>query len=496
MKSKLGLLKNMNVYIKSISVNLFSGIFNSVINFNNGLNIISGVNGTGKTELLKLLKTNNIVLSDPQKNSSNVSIYPISPKRNTEKQSTDSILQAVKTQDKTIQKFIEQIKSLNIKDSGFENYPSFGELFIQEYDSLMQDGSTGYDKAIELTAHKFNEVLAQVFPDYKIEASWLIATGNTNAKLDLKIKKYNSQPITHDQLSTGEREVLALLFSIFVTRDKEDIYLIDEPEIHLNWDLEKGLFDFFDWFCEKFEKQIIVVTHSRVIFKEKFYKKSQFLVWENGKIVNSLQIKDEQKVSIAGEVAEIVGTVQFDETTFFVEDKQHKLFVEELANILGKKVQVIVCNGKSNVVSMYELLKSSDKDNVYFLIDGDNQGSNILDDRFIVLRKYCIENYLLDIPILAKTVKSAEEDLRIKIVECINEMSSNHHNLVFKKLAEVANPFPFEVLDTLSGDIISSKLCSKYNLEAKQLVRDYIKIVQSENKLDIIFGEITIKLKT
>lgn len=485
----------MNTYIKSVAVDLFNGIFNTVINFSNGLNIVSGVNGSGKTQLLKLIKDNKGTASEDKKNSADLAILAISPKRNTEKQTIDSIFQQVKTQDKTVQSFINNIKGWHIRDTGFENYPSFAELFIQEYNSLMQDGVTGYEKAIALTSNKFNEVLGQVFPDYQIEASWVSGQVDLAGRLDLRIKKYDSHPITIDQLSTGEREVFALLFCIFVSRDKEDVYLIDEPEIHLNWDLERGLFGFFEWFCNKFGKQIIVVTHSRIIFRPEFYGRTQFLVWENSKIICKKEISEKQKSSIAGEVSNIVNIMDSSKPIFFVEDNQHKLFVAELASVLGKDVEVIVCGNKTAVKAIFEMLKNSTSGKTYFLTDGDNESSKIVDERFIHLQKYCIENYLFDPYILSKIFSTDEANVKQKVIDCVKDLT--HQNLiVYKKVAENLTPFPFEILDTLDCSKISEKLAQKFGQKTSEIVGPYIRTAHTEDRLDSIFGELTVKIKS
>ncbi|MFA6662372.1 MAG: AAA family ATPase [Bacilli bacterium] len=483
-----------NIYIKSVPVNLFNGVFNTVINFNNGLNIISGINGTGKTQVLQLLKNNQGVSSDATKRTSELSIFAISPKRNTEKQAIDSIFQQVRTQGKSMQTFFTSINNYQMKDSGFESYPSFAELFIQEYESIMQDGVTGHSKAIEETSRKFNEVLDQVFKDYKIEAQWIAGQDGISGKLDIKIRKYSADPINIDQLSTGEREVFALLFCIFVSRDKEDIYLIDEPEIHLNWDLEKGLFYYFNWFCTKFEKQIIVVTHSRIIFKEEFYLKTQFLLWDDGKIICRPQISEEQKASIAGDMSETINTVKFDKKTFFVEDTMQKMFVEELANTLEKEVEVIICGSKDNVTSLYKLFQKTGVNNSYFLVDGDNEGCNISDDRYIKLKKYCIENYLLNPYLLSKVLNISEEDIKEKMLSCISELPRNKHLAILKKLVEIADPFPFDILDNVKGKDIIEKLVKKYEKTKEDLVKPYVELAQKEGKINDMFDEITSKM--
>ncbi len=471
-------------------VNMFNGIFNITVTFDNGLNIISGVNGTGKTQILRLLKENKGITSTAEKSSDQLSIFAISPKRNTEKEAIDSIFQQVRTQNKTIKTFFGQIKGFQIKDSGFENYPSFAELFIQEYDSLMQDGVTGHKLAIEKTSESFNEVLSKVFPEYKIKATWVLGETDLSGKLDLKISKYSTEPISIEYLSTGEREMFALLFAIFVSRHEEDIYLIDEPEIHLNWDLEKGLFQFFDWFGTKFEKQIIIVTHSRIIFKKEFYPRTQFLVWKNNQIISRSEITDKQKESIAGELSDSISISDFSKTTYFVEDETQKLIINFLAEKFNKTVSIVVCGNKSNVKSMYSLLLKEQSDLLYFLVDGDNEGNGIVDPNFISLGKYCIENYLLNISILSSLLSKTEDQIKIMLVDCLKKISSNKHFLVYKKLAENSSDFPLDVLDTYSGKDLLKCFASDLNKTVPELTKEILEKIALEDKLDGIFSEI------
>ena len=50
-------MSNTNPYITKLkSINLLNGLLTGEITFQNGLNIVSGENGTGKTKLLQLIK--------------------------------------------------------------------------------------------------------------------------------------------------------------------------------------------------------------------------------------------------------------------------------------------------------------------------------------------------------------------------------------------------------------------------------------------------------
>jgi len=45
-----------------------------------------------------------------------------------------------------------------------------------------------------------------------------------------------------------------LIFALFYGKDLVQVYLIDEPEIHLNWQLEEKLFEFLNWFSNEYKK--------------------------------------------------------------------------------------------------------------------------------------------------------------------------------------------------------------------------------------------------
>lgn len=488
----------MNYWIESIPINIFGGKFNTTVEFKNGLNIISGVNGTGKTELLKLLKSNQSLLAenpDNKRTAADVNVFAISPKRNTEKKTIDTILDEYKTQSKSPKKFLETIRSLTIKDSGFENYSSFAEIFVIKYRALADDGKTSYEVAIKKTEENFNRILDRVFPGYKIIAKWLYENSTGIGKLSLQVQKKKLSPINIESLSTGEREVFALLFNIFTSRDDEDIYLIDEPEIHLNWNLEKGLFSFLKWFCEKYEKQVIVTTHSRIIFQTDFIERVQFFIWENNRIKVRNRIPEEERIKIAGEATEFLRVVQLPKKTFFVEDKTHQLVLKILSEKTETDIDINVCGNKSTVISLFKLTQkgSGEWKNSYFLVDGDNEGIAILNDRFIVLSKYCIENYFFNIQILSEVLLKTEEEIKSAILDSIKEKATSSSLLVYKKLAELSGSFPFEILDFFDCAILIKHFAEKFQISKETLIKKYIEQAAQEEKLDSIFGEVTTK---
>jgi|GEM_PF-1601544 len=414
----------MSAYIKSIKITEFEGALDQALEFEEGLNILSGENGTGKTTVLKKIKEfaggNNpsiAIFSDNEKITlpNQLSIYALSPKRNSEKKTISNILSYLRSTSKTMDNQLEEVRNRAINDSTFEAYPSFGELFILYFDEKCKDGGEQIGKMNEVTT-EFNEVIQKVFPDYSFVSSWDLLSGRP----DIKLKIGSRAPLSLEKLSLGQQEVLSLIFNIYTSKGKYNIYLIDEPEIHLNWNLEKGLFQFLDWFCVNHDKQIITVTHSRTIFEEPFYEKAKFLVWEDVNIKYQSDISDAQREAIVGELAATINVVAPTSKTFFVEDKMHEFVIDTIAQKLGKTISTVKCGNSANVKSFYGLSKdksSAWRENGYYVVDGDNEGNPFPgESRFIHLNKYSIDSYVFNLDLLSEILGKSVDVIQKEIL--------------------------------------------------------------------------------
>ncbi len=478
-------MSNTNPHIQSIFVNLFNGIFNAEIKFNNGLNILSGENGTGKTMVIQQLKSGgnkkffNDITTDK--------IVVFNPLRNAEKRTQEQILQRLRSQDLNIKKINDALKGYVINDWQLTTYYSFGEVFVLAYEDLIDSGGITKDNAVKETSDGFNKILKQVFPQYEIVAEW------KDKQLNISVKKQENILVPIQSLSRGESEVFALIFNIYANRDQEDIFLIDEPELHLNWDLERGLFRFLDLFCEEYKKQIIVATHSRVIFEGEFLPKTQFFVWENGYITVKDKPTDEIRQKIAGDALQLVTAFDINKAVFYVEDEPQKKVLEFLKNHFSKDFSIFVVNGRPNVQNLCRYLTNEGYKNAYFLADGDNQGipkELEKNNQYIQLKKYSIENYFLNFTILAKTTNKTEEDIKNAIKEAIKTSPEDQHTKSFKSLAEVSD-IPDEVLDTYNAKKIIEVVSQSLNLNSgSNLMDKFLEKCKEENEIEEIFREI------
>jgi predicted ATPase len=457
-------------------VNILNGVLKAAIPFQPGLNIISGENGTLKTKLLQEIKAGRFRPSDGAQ--SMPRIQAISPKRNSERRAIDAIFQTMRQQNKSYDTFVRERGGAQINDTTFENYPSLGELFFFALEHRNRDGGSQIDHMNSITK-EFNGVIRELFRDYELSSKWNPSTGTPQLKL-IK-KQVNEVPI--EALSTGEQEILSIVTNLYSTHNEYDVYLIDEPEVHLNWHLEDRLFAYLNEFCERYSKQIIVATHSRVIFKQDFLSKTIFFYWDDeGQVRWNSELSSEQRKRIAGEAIEIIRLGDFSHRTFFVEDNEQESVVRILGEKLDAQVAVSVCGNAPNVRSLYRRAKADGGwEKAFFLEDGDNQNSPFPgEDQFIHLSKYSIENFLIDFNIATLITGKCKEELQRIIY---NSVIANKYKILGK------SKFLEFLIEQLKPEDLTEDLLAK--LDASVIFPDYLKSLESSfyDYLDIYISE-------
>lgn len=474
--------------ITVFKVDLFDGAFSEKLSFLPHLNLVSGENGTGKTNLLRQIKTqlNLASLDEPGKP---INILAISPKRNSERKNLQTVINQFKQQNRGLDNFILERLGAQINDNTFENYPSLGDLFYLSFDKKMRGGKIPAPEYMNQVVEEFNKVVKSVFDNYEIVATW----DSKNGIPDIKLKKNTNREIPLEFLSLGEQEVLSLVLNIFSSKDLVDVFLIDEPEVHLNWNLEERLFDFFKDFCVKNNKQMIVATHSRIIFKESFLKVTKFLYWEENKVKVTTNLSPDHKKKLAGEAIDIIRLRDFSKPTFFIEDEAQKRVLEEFSTQLGKEISVSIAGNCSNVRSIYKLsINDGGWLNAFFLEDGDNSENPYPNKpNFIHLDKYCIENYFLDSDIISSLYSKTPEEIKQTILDTIKTKK----NLILKKNKHLdflidrltITDITKERLSSFDGSIILDLIIEKMELKKDTFTKDFIHHCISNSILAKIF---------
>lgn len=449
------------------------------LDFSSGLNLLAGRNGAYKTKILEHLI----------KNKANRSVYGFSPQRNTMAQELKQAVQQIDTKQKTKESLLAQFEtSSKILPSGFTEYPSLPELFSIQAKGMYEPINNEVTKkeAFEIVAKEFNEILSNIFTDIKIVVE--------ETQGDILVEKYG-QRFSVAQLSTGEREVIGLVINLEYLRETHDIFLIDEPEIHLNWSLEKALFKYLNMFSTKYSKQIIAATHSRIVFDKDFIGKTSFLFYDGGILKVENKPSEDVVADLAGEAVQYIDSFILDwnsttQKTFFVEDDTQKSVVEALFD----SCHVINCDGKEKVISIINLLNrmsDTERCKYYGLVDSDNNNNRPVEN-LIILSKCSVENYFLNPVILSMVLNLNSRDIESKIKDFMNKSSGKVG--VFKKISEIDNYQEYLAFFPDAKGLLRS-ICSFDWLNEKEKRKEFIEvyITQDSGCFDEIKSQVLVE---
>lgn len=445
----------MSNYIDSATFDIQPGALVGTMTFRRGLNLLSGENGTFKTKLLQALRSGAVISYHENQEASPPRVQAISPKRNSQRRAVQQIYDEMRRSNTKLDAYLS---ARNIDDGTFEPYPSLGDLFYVVYNDLCRDGGDQIEKMYDAVTD-FNGVIKRIFEHYELQATW----DSTLGAPSISLLKHGVTQVPLEGLSLGEQEILSLATYIHSSRDSYDIFLIDEPEVHLNWHLEEKLFEFLDDYCQSYEKQMVVVTHSRVTFMQRFLSKTTFLFWEAGRVKWGPELAGEQRRRLAGDAIDIIRLGAFTKPVFFVEDDCQAQVVEEVARALGTDIIVSQCGNKSNVRSLYQFARIESWPTSYFVEDGDNEEPPFINPQFIHLDKYCIECYLLDPAIASVVTGQTEENIRQLIFDSILDKKQ----LIFRR-----NKFFEFLLDHLTVDHITEENLAK--LDASIIMNSFL----------------------
>lgn len=472
----------MRNFIKQANLNILNGTLAGTMQFSPGLNLIGGENGTFKTKLLQQLRSGATVPNVPNVA---VRIQSINPKRNSERRAAEQIWQQFRQQNRTLDVVLSERISAQINDSGFENYPSLGDLYYLVFEHRTKDGADRREH-MKTVMEEFNTVIQSIFQHYALVAEWDENTGAPK----IRIRKGSSVEFPIEGLSLGEQEILGLVTSIHAARDRIDVYLIDEPEVHLNWHLEEKLFAFLDDLCESHQKQAIVVTHSRAMFTPRYLPKAQFLYWEDSKIKWGPQLTPDQQRRIAGEAIEIIKLGNFSKPTFFVEDAAHARLLEALARCFGATITITQCVNSPNVKSLFRLSElEGGWPNTFFMVDGDNEGNPYAGtSRFIHLPVYCSDNFVLHpehlTAVFSKTLLEVQDLIRDAIL--IKRDQVLKRNKFFDFLVDQLQPsyITYDRLCKLDGSEIIDIVADRLGTNASELTTRMLTHLHTTGQMD------------
>ncbi len=238
--------------------------------------------------------------------------------------------------------------------------------------------------------------------------------------------EYDGETRDVNTLSSGEREVLNIIFDFILRKPSDCIVFFDEPELHLHPELLSKLISTLKYVGK--DNQFILISHSPDVISSSLDDSVIFLTPpkdndENQAVLVSPQDENTEALSRLGQS---VGVVALGKKIVLIEGKASSLDKQTYTHILKNQYSNLVLlpsGGKGNLQAFESVLQDVlDKSiwgvQFYMLADRDAFPSHRPDldiekeskGRFKTLSKYHLENYFLDSEVLARCFSQMEDE--------------------------------------------------------------------------------------
>ena len=355
----------------------------------------------------------------------------------------------------------EQVGGLNLQISDSNQQHKQHALYNTEnkYRNVKTEMAQSYIRQIlaEKAGRSFpeqndlNQTLNELFEVFLPGKEFIGPIPTEEGGLSFPVRLENGREIDIDELSSGEKEVLLGYLRLRSNSPKNSIILLDEPELHLNPRLIRGLPHFYQKHLGKtLDNQLFLVTHSDALLREAV-EDSEYAVYHmqpaHATDPNSNQAIP---VSAGSEIERVVIDLVGDLATYsprskivIVEGDSESEFdvtlIKQLFPIFAERVNLISGGNKSGVKTLQVLLnKAADKGKLdagfYSIVDKDYDGPELVESiRQYSWNVYHIENYLLEPFYISEVLKKisleqnhlSEKEIENKILDCANETIEN-----------------------------------------------------------------------
>lgn len=264
----------------------------------------------------------------------------------------------------------------------------------------------------------------------------------------------NGKPVIFNSLSTGQKSIFYLIFSIYGLELENALVLIDEPELHLHPALQKKYFELLKKARKKRNLQIILSTHSPVFIDEetikstfRFYKKDDDTKIIIPEIKKNSKKDDDTNIKEIKELFQILtytnsARIFFANRVVLVEGASDEYFFKFFYDNYflkhhntNESVEIIHITGKKQFEKWREFLKKFGIKN-YFIGDFDNVEDFKL-----------IENY-------DDIIKQGKTIILKKMREKIKDKTSDDGKAVLEHLDQLISN-NFEITNEAKSELIS-----------------------------------------
>lgn len=459
---------------ESITINIknYKSIKSSHISFEKGINVLTGLNGSGKTQLLEAIYTIINQSSDENEfghvrysNDDRVKkvIYRPSVRNILSKNHNeygkfiglDSLDDGKLSKEVRIQQRFEQLHGilLNIYVSSIiiEN----NKIKSSKNKKINNPRLTSWEKICNCFYRIFNKDIIVNLNSYK----GLKVTSRND--IDETINSGEENKILLNCFSTGELEILSLITDLVLERKEEgssfnkekvDLFLIDEIDAHINPNLQNKLINILVEEGLVQDKYIIVTTHSPIVLLNEHIKQ-RFIV-DNKQTENQIERIDEDYNKLNDIILKLYGNDKMlvmnyrglmnssilkylydclEQPEAKADAKKHDKQIDRIGSALSSDFR-IVCDvgiGKGRTLVAFKNIQKLTKLEKYYMLDIDPNCESILND---VIKSLSLPK---DKFIFIKDIKEIKEDVDLWIMaNVVHELKTDFINMFNKIISK------------------------------------------------------------
>lgn len=250
-----------------------------------------------------------------------------------------------------------------------------------------------------------------------------------------------------DSLSSGEKNIALTFLLVARSIAKGGIALFDEPELHLNPAVSRDLLPFImREYALGRDIQFIMCTHSPEVLSGAF--KDESCTHLHLKSASDLTPVGKRAIDEYSDALQRLGTsfseTLFYEGTIFVEGDSDIVFLETGFPELIKKYQLKDRGGRREIEKTVLEIQSFEKkgqkvDPIFLIFDLDDEPTKLQNSesvRLLQWPKRCVENYMIDIDVLAELLR--DDNITTTKVGSAGEVHNLLRDLAFEQLDGLA----------------------------------------------------------
>ncbi len=260
-------------------------------------------------------------------------------------------------------------------------YDTYGVRVFEDFAAMKNFYMFVDAKFLNNKPEEFNYYEKQLF-DYFVQA-YMPKDKKAIKNIELIYNGFSAK-----DLSEGEKKLILIRSVLSFVADENSLILFDEPDANIHEGRKQQLYDLFAEYC-KFDRQMIVATHSPILAQLAKEKELLMLELENGKSTILSDEKIEKIKKLSGTSWDVIGQgmmLKSSRPLVVFEGKTDVMYVKRALEMLKSRsddyaalnVDFLNANGAGNVKSFIDNLKSfvSDSKKIIIFFDRDNAGKD------------------------------------------------------------------------------------------------------------------------